>query len=260
MAFYFPFWRHFRCQGHLFAVMTMLSSQMHSFCKTSLIIFRFKVYDVQTPAQWKYWAINSFSLILKNAFFCQLWTPIPWNLPYVVYIGRLKKETSEEDHRAHITYIAVPSDDIADVIPLRCRNEAQSSYCISLNSKSAESIVLCDKNWPHAVWVCLFHPRRRNNMRLTRLKSSTTSGNYNRNYHRNNWRNYRRTQVANYPYKAPRHLPKYAGSGRPFLKPQNNKSKGYQDSPDYYYTYHRYDEHYYDEKYSQENYDAYTWY
>ena len=105
---------------------------------------------------------------------------------YVVYIGRLKKETSEEDHRAHITYIAVPSDDIADVIPLRCRNEAQSSYCISLNSKSAESIVLCDKNWPHAVWVCLFHPRRRNNMRLTRLKSSTTSGNYNRNYHRNN--------------------------------------------------------------------------
>ena len=180
---------------------------------------------------------------------------------YVVYIGRLKKETSEEDLRAHITDIGVPSDEIADVIPLRCRNEAQSSYCISLNSKSAESTVLCDKNWPHGVRVRLFHPRSRNNTRSTRLNSSSTSGNYHRNYHRNNYRNYQRTQVANYPYRAPRHHAKYAGSSRPFLKPQNNEPKGYQDSPDYYYPYYQYDEHYFDnEKYSQDDYDAYTWY
>ena len=46
-----PILSHFGCQGHHFAVMTMLSSQMHSFCNTSWTIFRFKVCDVQTPAQ-----------------------------------------------------------------------------------------------------------------------------------------------------------------------------------------------------------------
>ena len=72
---------------------------------------------------------------------------------YLVYIGKLDRDTSEDSVRCHLAEIGIDSDDIADIIKLKSKNNDESSFCISLNTMEANEAVLADNQWPKGIRV-----------------------------------------------------------------------------------------------------------
>ena len=89
-------------------------------------------------------------------------TSTPSTSTNLIYVGKLSVDTKEDEIRSHLSDIGISNDDVADVIKHRTRNEDEASYCISLNTKVAESIGLSEKLWPVGVRVRRFHPRKNN--------------------------------------------------------------------------------------------------
>ena len=72
---------------------------------------------------------------------------------HLVYVGRLAKNTSENDVRTHLHEISVTNQGIADVIKLKCRKDNETSFCISLNDTSAQDTLFRSEKWPRGVIV-----------------------------------------------------------------------------------------------------------
>ena len=72
---------------------------------------------------------------------------------HLVYVGRLAKNTSENDVRTHLHEISVTNQSIADVIKLKCRKDNETSFCISLNDTSAQDTLFRSEKWPRGVIV-----------------------------------------------------------------------------------------------------------
>ena len=73
------------------------------------------------------------------------------NGPYLVYAGKLAKDTDARSVREHLQSIGVTQ--IADVIKLNCRNVNQTSFCISVDTKLEEDLVYSADNWPSGVII-----------------------------------------------------------------------------------------------------------
>ena len=82
---------------------------------------------------------------------------------YVVYVGNLVKETSEDDLRAHLVDIGLSIDNIADVFKLNSRNKSKSSFCISLDNGKDEWSLYNPSNWPQHVIIQPFRPKNSQN-------------------------------------------------------------------------------------------------
>ena len=80
---------------------------------------------------------------------------------FLVYVGKLSKQTEINTIRSHLSDIGVSNIDLADVIQLRCRNGNEASFCLSLHSAAAKNIVLSNKNWPELVRVRPFNRHSR---------------------------------------------------------------------------------------------------
>ena len=77
----------------------------------------------------------------------------------LVYVGKLSRETREDVIRSYLQEIGVDKDDIADILRLKTRNENESSFRISLNTREAAGTALKESNWPKGVRVRTFrHP------------------------------------------------------------------------------------------------------
>ena len=74
----------------------------------------------------------------------------------LVYVGRLAKDSTEQSVRNHLANIGVTVYQIADVIKLKCRKDNETSFCISLNDKSAHRILFESDNWPAGIRVRTF--------------------------------------------------------------------------------------------------------
>ena len=57
-----------------------------------------------------------------------------------------------------LSEIGVSNSDVADVIKLRCKNERESSFCVSLNNRTSENLMLTTNKWPKGVRVRRFQP------------------------------------------------------------------------------------------------------
>ena len=77
---------------------------------------------------------------------------------YLIYVGKLDKQTSEDALRYHIIDIGLQQTDIADVIKLPCKNQHESSFCVSVNDELAETVLLSTGQWPYGTRVRPFHP------------------------------------------------------------------------------------------------------
>ena len=78
---------------------------------------------------------------------------LPAETSHLIYVGRLAQRTSARDLRCHLLQSGVTNEDIADVIKLKCRNEWESSFCISVNTNEAKERVFQENNWPVGVKV-----------------------------------------------------------------------------------------------------------
>ena len=76
----------------------------------------------------------------------------------LVYVGRLAHSTSEQHIREHLTEIGVPHQTVADVLKLKCRNNKETSFCISLSDKNARDIVFDSTKWPSECVLELSNP------------------------------------------------------------------------------------------------------
>ena len=75
---------------------------------------------------------------------------------FLVYVGKLFAETSKESIRVHLQEIGVSTDDVSDILQLNNRKTDCTSFCISLNTKQAEKLVLDSLLWPTGVTVRTF--------------------------------------------------------------------------------------------------------
>ena len=78
---------------------------------------------------------------------------------YLVYVGKLAKNTTQELLRDHMIQVGLKTDDVADIISLKCRNENESSFCISLYTDDAKKVLYNKNNWPNGVRIRPFKPR-----------------------------------------------------------------------------------------------------
>ena len=79
---------------------------------------------------------------------------------YLIYVGRLDRETTTQMVRDHLTDIKVT--DVADVINLNSRaNRSEASFCISLNSEVSMNKAFKPSLWPCDVVVRPFRPPRK---------------------------------------------------------------------------------------------------
>lgn len=86
---------------------------------------------------------------------------------YLVYAGKLAANTTCDDLRCHLNDVGI--QDIADVMNLNGRNRArESSFCISINSKSSMEKAFCPELWPTGVIVREFRPSKGSNKRQTK--------------------------------------------------------------------------------------------
>ena len=60
---------------------------------------------------------------------------------YLIYVGKLDKQTSEDALRYHIIDIGLQQTDIADVIKLPYKNQHESSFCVCVNDELAETVL-----------------------------------------------------------------------------------------------------------------------
>ena len=88
---------------------------------------------------------------------------------YVVYVGNLVKETSEDDLRAHLVDIGLSIDNIADVFKLNSRNKSKSSFCISLDNGKDEWSLYNPSNWPQHVIIRPFRPKNLQNSNFQKV-------------------------------------------------------------------------------------------
>ena len=76
----------------------------------------------------------------------------------LIYVGKLKSNTSTNAMRRHLLDIGVINEDLADVIKLNCKNSNENSFCISLNHDAAVRTVFDADNWPSGVRLRPFNP------------------------------------------------------------------------------------------------------
>ena len=76
---------------------------------------------------------------------------------FLVYIGKLAKETDEQLLRTHLRDIGIKNADIADVMKLKCKANNETSFCVSLNSEEAKCVVFDINKWPIGVRIRTFY-------------------------------------------------------------------------------------------------------
>ena len=79
---------------------------------------------------------------------------------HLVYVGQVRRETTEDDMRAHVADLGISDESVADVIKLRCKDGKQSSFGISVCSKDAVKTLFSPNNWPEGVRIRTFRPAR----------------------------------------------------------------------------------------------------
>ena len=83
------------------------------------------------------------------------------SLTHLIYIGHLSKGTNKESLTEHLIYIGVRNEDIADILQLKCRNQNERSFCVSINSDQGKDLIYDVKsNWPNGVRVRTYKPSR----------------------------------------------------------------------------------------------------
>ena len=94
----------------------------------------------------------------------------------LIYVGGLKRDTSEDDIRSHLIDVGIENFDISDVIALTSRNQNQSSFCVSLDSKEAVDIIYERGNWPTHVRIrpYMYNVHNENIRRLNREYTKKT--------------------------------------------------------------------------------------
>jgi hypothetical protein len=74
----------------------------------------------------------------------------------LVYVGKLKTDTTEKAVRAHLHEIGIDHEDVADILRLNNKNRDYASFCISINTNESEAVALRRSNWPSGVAVRKF--------------------------------------------------------------------------------------------------------
>ena len=72
---------------------------------------------------------------------------------YLIYIGKLAKDTTIPSLREHLLNIGVPNEDLADILDLNCRINNECSFCLSVQSAEAKSTISDPLNWPAGVRI-----------------------------------------------------------------------------------------------------------
>ena len=104
---------------------------------------------------------------------------------HLVYVGRLRKETSADDIREHLLHIRFINEDVADVIKLNCKNKQESSFCLSIHGEQAKSIVFSKNKWPEGVRICMFKTTSRRPRKYNQKNNNYDSLSSKRSSHNN---------------------------------------------------------------------------
>ena len=150
----------------------------------------------------------------------------PGTRSYLVYVGKLSKDTDQRLIREHLLQIGVYNEDIADIIQLNCRNENETSFCISIHTHHVRKIIYTPQNWPKGVKIRPFQPAIKPNKRHTSVS---------RKHSRTFWSSLRdsvtNTGDMHNQYYRNRSVNRYTGQERNRYYHNQDYSKYYEDYP-----------------------------
>ena len=69
-----------------------------------------------------------------------------------VYLGKLAQNTTEDSIRKHLVSIGILDDDV-QILQLKCRNEKEKSYCVSLSNEDSRCKIFDYQNWPSGIRI-----------------------------------------------------------------------------------------------------------
>ena len=92
---------------------------------------------------------------------------------FLIYVGKLEQNTTVDDLRSHLLQIGVLNVNIADVMKLKCRNEQESSFCISVNCMDAKDLIFTKQCWPEGVRIRKYNMQKKHqtNKEVTRSQN-----------------------------------------------------------------------------------------
>lgn len=94
---------------------------------------------------------------------------------YQTYIGGLRKDTTVGDVRSHLVDLGI--DHVSDIILLPCRIPNQTSFCVSVDSKSDEDKIYTQEKWPLGIRIRQYHGRigiQRQDTKVTKQHSGAS--------------------------------------------------------------------------------------
>ena len=78
---------------------------------------------------------------------------------YLVYIGKLAARTTQQSLRKHLLQIGIQNKELSDILQLRCRNENERSFCVSIDGEDGKDKIYNLQNWPAGVRIRPFKRR-----------------------------------------------------------------------------------------------------
>ena len=147
---------------------------------------------------------------------------------YLLYIGKLAAQTTQQSLRKHLLQIGIQNKELSDILQLRCRNENERSFCVSIDGEDGKDKIYNLQNWPAGVRIRPFKRRvyGKNTSRYSQTHSTSLHSSFpnihSASKHSRQWKHgQRKTQIP----------PRFRDGHRGYYHKQNNTY--YQDDVKY---------------------------